>query len=144
MATIQSVLKGRETYSVTSDHTVLQAAQYMVERNVGAVPVVKGSELVGIFSERDIMKRVLVEGRNPQATRVADVMTQKPLTVKPDEDLEHCLLIMKQHGFRHLPVCEGSRLVGFLSLRDLLMHDLDEKDTEVRHMRAYIHSTPVE
>ncbi len=144
MATIRQVLKDREVYSVRSDQSVLEVAQYMVERNIGAVAVTRGSDLEGIFSERDIMKRVLVEGRNPKTTRVSEVMTQRPLTVKPDDDIHDCMLLMKEHGFRHLPVCDGSRLYGLLSLRDVLLHDLDEKDTEVRHMRAYIHSTPGE
>lgn len=143
MATIQDVLKGRDTYSITADQSVLEAARYMVERNVGAVPVMEGGELAGIFSERDIMKRVLVEGKSPQ-TKVADVMTRKPTVVAPKDDLENALVLMNKHGFRHLPVCDGKRLVGFISLRDLLMHEVDEKDFEVRNMRAYLHSAAPE
>lgn len=144
MATIRQVLRDREAYSVHSDQSVLEVAQYMVERNIGAVAVTKGTDLQGIFSERDIMKRVLVEGRNPKTTRVSEVMTKDPLTVKPDDAISECMLLMKQHGFRHLPVCDNKRFYGLLSLRDVLLHECDEKETEVRHMRAYIHSTPGE
>src|ERR1700686_674516 len=119
-----------------------EVAQAMVERNIGAVPVLRDGLLVGIFSERDLMKRVVVEGRDPRTTRVGEVMTEDPLTVSPDESLETCMLLMRRHGFRHLPVCEGKELRGIVSLRDILLHDLNEKDHEVRMMRAYIQGSP--
>jgi CBS domain-containing protein len=104
--------------------------------------VLARGELAGIFSERDIMKRVLAAGRDPKTTKVSEVMTRDPKVVAPDESLENCMRLMREHGFRHLPVCEGKRLVGLVSLRDLLLRDLTEKDDEVKMMRAYIHSTP--
>ena len=104
--------------------------------------MLESGELVGVFSERDIMKRVFVEGRDPTSTKVSDVMTPNPLVVSPDESCAHCLILMKQHGFRHLPVSDGKRLVGFLSLRDLLLREVEEKDGDLRLMRDYIHATP--
>ncbi len=142
MAFINDLVKDRETFTINADQTVLEAAQYMVEHNIGAVPVLRGGELVGIFSERDVMKRVVAEGRDPARTRVSDVMTAHPIAVSPNEDVERCMVLMKQHGFRHLPITEGKRLIGLLSLRDLLLHGLVEKDGEVQMMRAYISSTP--
>ena len=142
MASIHDLILERETYTVNADESVLAAARFMVERNIGAVPVLQRGELAGIFSERDIMKRVLAAGRDPQSTKVSEVMTRDLKTVRPDESLENCMLLMREHGFRHLPVCEGKRLVGLVSLRDLLLRDLTEKDAEVRMMRAYIHSDP--
>jgi CBS domain-containing protein len=141
MATIYDLVQGREVYFVDAAHTVLTAARWMVERNIGAVPVVEGGKLVGIFSERDIMKRVVTEGRDPATTLVRDVMTPNPLVVAPAEKLENCMILMKQHGFRHLPIWDGQTLLGLVSLRDLLLRDLTEKDDEVRHMRAYIHAS---
>ena len=88
------------------------------------------------------MKRVVVEGRDPRTTQVDEVMTDDPLTVGPDESLETCMILMRRHGFRHLPVCEGKQLRGIVSLRDILLHDLNEKDHEVRMMRAYIQASP--
>jgi CBS domain-containing protein len=115
----------------------------MVARNIGAVPVVRDGVLVGIFSERDLMRRVVAECRDPRNTRLEEVMTEHPLTVSPAETVENCMILMRQHGFRHLPICDGKQLVGMVSLRDLLLHDLTEKDHEVRMMRAYIHqATP--
>ncbi len=142
MASIHDLIHDRETYTVNSDETVLAAVRFMVERNIGAVPVLARGELAGIFSERDIMKRVLAAGRDPKTTKVSEVMTRDPKVVAPDESLENCMRLMREHGFRHLPVCEGRRLVGLVSLRDLMLRDLSEKDDEVRMMRAYIHSNP--
>jgi CBS domain-containing protein len=97
---------------------------------------------VGIFSERDLMSRVVAEGLDPRTTLVEEVMTRDPLTVSPCESMENCMLLMRRHGFRHLPVCDGGRLVAVVSLRDILLHDLTEKDHEVRMMRAYIQASP--
>jgi CBS domain-containing protein len=139
---ICDLIKNQETYQAEMGHTVLETVRAMVERNIGAVPVVHNGRLVGIFSERDLMRRVVAEGRAPRSTCLAEVMTENPLTVGMNEELETCIALMRQHSFRHLPVCHEGQLVGIISLRDLLLHDLNEKDDEVRMMRAYIHSVP--
>jgi len=139
---ICDLIKAQETYQAELSHTVLEAVQAMVERNIGAVPVTHNGTLVGIFSERDLMRRVVAEGRDPRSTCLAEVMTEDPLTISTHEDLGNCMALMRRHNFRHLPVCHEGHLVGMVSLRDVLLHDLDEKDDEVRMMRAYIHSMP--
>ena len=139
---ICDLIKDQDTYQAELGHTVLETVRAMVERNIGAVPVIHAGELVGIFSERDLMRRVVAEGRDPRATCMAEVMTEDPLAVGTGEELETCMALMRRHGFRHLPVCHEGHLVGMVSLRDILLHDLNEKDDEVRMMRAYIHSTP--
>jgi CBS domain-containing protein len=139
---VYDLINTQDTYRADADQTVFDVAQAMVDRNIGAVPVLSDGLLVGIFSERDLMKRVVVEGRDSRTTRVDEVMTEDPLTVRPDESLENCMLLMRRHGFRHLPVCEGKQLRGIISLRDILLHDLNEKDHEVRMMRAYIQASP--
>jgi CBS domain-containing protein len=139
---IRDLLKNQVTISAQIHQTVLEVARLMVENNIGAVPVLEQGELIGIFSERDLMNRVVVEGKDPARTPVSEVMTGDPLTVAPDDSVETCMTLMRRHGFRHLPVCSGSELRGVVSLRDVLLHDLDEKDYEVRMMRAYLHSTP--
>ena len=139
---ICDLIKNQETYEAELGQTVLETVRAMVERNIGAVPVVHGGKLVGIFSERDLMRRVVAEGRDPRATCIAEVMTDDPMVVGTAEDLETCMTLMRRHGFRHLPVCHEGHLVGVVSLRDILLHDLNEKDDEVRMMRAYIHSVP--
>jgi CBS domain-containing protein len=139
---ICDLIKNQETYQAELGQTVLEAVQVMVERNIGAVPVVHNGRLVGIFSERDLMRRVVADGRDPRSTCMAEVMTDDPLTISMNEDLENCMALMRRHSFRHLPVCHEGHLIGMVSLRDILLHDLDEKDDEVRMMRAYIHSMP--
>jgi CBS domain-containing protein len=139
---ICELIQNQETYEAELGHTVLETVRAMVEHNIGAVPVLHNGKLVGIFSERDLMRRVVAEGRDPRSTCLAEVMTDDPLTVSVNESLDNCMGIMRRHNFRHLPVCHEGLLVGIVSLRDILLHDLDEKDTEVRMMRAYIHSVP--
>ena len=139
---VYDLISTQETYRADGHQTVLEIAQAMVSRNIGAVPVLRDGLLVGIFSERDLMKRVVAEGRDPRTIRVDEVMTEDPLTVCPSETVENCMFLMRRHGFRHLPVCDQGRLVGLISLRDLLLHDLTEKDHEVRMMRAYIQASP--
>ena len=139
---ICDLIKNQEIYHAELSQTVLEAVQLMVEHNIGAVPVLHNGKLVGIFSERDLMKRVVGEARDPRSTSLAEIMTEDPLTVSMHEELENCMTIMRRHSFRHLLVCHEGRLVGIVSLRDILLHDLSEKDDEVRMMRAYIHSVP--
>ncbi len=139
---ICDLLRNQVAISAEAQQTVLEVASLMVQHNIGAVPVLQEGQLAGIFSERDLMSRVVVGGKDPARTMVSQVMTEDPLTVAPNDPLETCMTLMKRHGFRHLPVCVGRELKGVVSLRDILLHDLDEKDDEVRMMRAYLHFTP--
>ena len=139
---ICDLLRNQVTISAEAQQTVLDVARMMVEHNIGAVPVLQDGRLTGIFSERDLMIRVVVDGKDPARTLVSQVMTEDPLTVDPNDPLETCMTLMRRHGFRHLPVCAGRELKGVISLRDIVLHNLDEKDDEVRMMRAYLHSTP--
>src|SRR5271166_4519817 len=104
MSTLRDLVKDRKTYSIDAARTVLEAARYMMEHNVGALPVLRNGELAGIFSERDIMNRVVAVGRTPGTTSVAEVMTANPRAVPVDESVEECLFIMREFGFRHLPI----------------------------------------
>ncbi len=142
MLTIYELVKDHDTIVAEVGQTVYEVAHAMVERNIGAVPVLQDGQLAGIFSERDLMRRVVVEGRDPRTTRVEEVMTADPFVVCPTTSMEECMVIMRNQGFRHLPICDGKKLKGLVSLRDLLLHDLSEKDDEVRMMRAYIHAVP--
>jgi CBS domain-containing protein len=142
MAAILELLKKNhhDLHVVQHDQTVIEVVHFMVENNVGAVPVLDHGALVGIFSERDLMTKVLVRGYDPHTTMIETVMTPEPLSVPPDSSIRDCMVLMKLHKFRHLPICEGTRIVGLLSLRDILMHEVDEQEVEVRMMRAYIAS----
>jgi len=126
MGTIHDLVKDRVPYSVKADDSVMQAVHMMVDKNIGAVAVLRDGELVGVFSERDLMKRVVAAGRGPGSTQVFEVMTPRPRTVSPNETFENCLFIMREHGFRHLPVVEAGQLFGLVSLRDLLLRAVDQ------------------
>lgn len=139
---ICDLIVDQDTYRTEADQTVLEVARAMVSRNIGAVPVLREGRLVGIFTERDLMRRVVAEGLDPHTTRVEQVMTKDPLVVAPCESVENCMGLMRQHGFRHLLVCESRGVVAVVSLRDVVLHDLTEKDHEVRMMRAYIQASP--
>lgn len=141
MSTIRDLLIGRTIHYIQPNLTVLEAALYMVQHNVGAAPVLEGSKLVGIFSERDIMSKVVTQGLDPRSTRIGDVMSTTLRTLAPESSCEDAMVIMQAHGIRHLAVCDGNTLVGFLSLRDLLRQTLEEKSGEADMMRAYIQTS---
>jgi CBS domain-containing protein len=132
MATINDIIKDRRVYSIAADSTVLEAARFMMEHSIGALPVLRDGQLVGIFSERDVMNRVVAVGRTPGQTRVSEVMTSNPRSVGPDDSIEDCLFLMKEFGFRHLPVCQDQHLKGLISLRDLLLRDARQQSYSQR------------
>src|SRR3981189_2193333 len=130
MTTLRDLLKDRKVYSIDAGRTVLEAARFMMEHNIGALPVLRNGELAGIFSERDIMTRVVAVGRTPGTTVVSEVMTANPRAVAADESIEECLFIMREFGFRHLPIVDGKQLTGLVSLRDLLMQRAAQLERE--------------
>ena len=132
MKTLRELIKDRRLYSVESNRSVLEAARYMMEHNVGALPVLRNGDLAGILSKRDIMNRVVAVGRTPGTTAVSEVMTANPRAVHADESIEECLFIMREFGFRHLPIVEGKELKGLVSLRDVLMHQAAEMERQTR------------
>ena len=130
MKTLRDLVKDRKVYSVEATRTVLEAARFMMEHNIGALPVMRDGKLVGILSERDIMNRVVAVGRTPGTTAVAEVMTPNPRIVAADDTVEECLFIMREFGFRHLPIVEGKDLKGLVSLRDVLMQHAAELERQ--------------
>jgi CBS domain-containing protein len=139
---LRDFFKGRELYYVAPDTSTYDAARFMAERNIGAACVLEADRLVGIISERDMMNRVIAAGRDPKTTLVRDVMTSKPIIVNAGESHEKCLKVMQQAKIRHLPVIDGDRLLGVISLRDLLKVDADSKAEELKLMQDYIHYVP--
>src|SRR5262252_6288888 len=112
MSTLRELVKDRKVYSVESTRTVLEAARFMMEHSIGALPVLRDGELAGIISERDIMNRVVAVGRTPGTTAVSEVMTANPRAVAIDETIDECLFIMREFGFRHLPIVDGKQVKG--------------------------------
>jgi len=134
MSPIYDLVKDRRVCSIQADSTVLEAARYMMEQRIGALPVLRNGELVGIFSERDIMNRVVAVGRLPGTTKVSEVMTANPKAVDVNETIENCMYLMREFGFRHLPIVDGKELRGLVSSRDILLRYIALKEAEQRRM----------
>lgn len=123
---ISSIIKNQKLVTVAPDATVTAAAKLMQETRIGALLVVKGNTLAGIFTERDALFRVLAAGRDPERTLISDVMTADPQTVESNRPLGHALYMMHEGGYRHVPVVESGRPVGMVSARDALGPELKE------------------
>ena len=117
--TVGEIVRGHPVYVVQENDLVLDAARYMTEYQVGAVPVLEEGQLIGIISERDLMTRVMAQGLDPASTRVGEVMTRKVIMLNQDTPCKDALAQMKQLHVRHMPIMDGKRIVGCVSIRDL-------------------------
>ena len=142
MKKARDLFTGQDLTVISKNETVYDAARLMSEKTIGAVPVVENEKVVGIFSERDIMNRVVARNLNPLKTTVEQVMTKELILGTPEDDISQVLILMKQANIRHLPIVEGDKLVGIISFRDLLQADISEKAQEIKIMTAYIHDIP--
>jgi CBS domain-containing protein len=143
MHTIERVLHRRGLVVVSPDVSVLEVARRMTDERVGAAVVVDGDALAGIFSERDLMARVVAPERDPASTPVAEVMTRPVVTAELGETVSACEQKMRRAGCRHLPVVADGRVIAMLSIRDLLSDEIEEQVAENRELRAYLHQTPL-
>jgi len=139
---VGALVRGREIYFVRPDMTVRDAVRYMAEKNVGATVVLDGERVVGIFTERDLMTRVVHPGKNVDSTKVVDAMSRDLILSEADESEETCHRRMIRHRIRHLPVVEKGHLIGLVSLRDLLLETLHRKEEELDQITQYIHYIP--
>jgi signal-transduction protein with cAMP-binding, CBS, and nucleotidyltransferase domain len=141
MVRIQDILAGRNLFSVQVDQSVAEVARQMAELHVGAILVLEQDELRGVFSERDLMTRVVVERRDPESTPVRAVMSTNLATIDESATSEGALECMDRHKCRHLPVTREGQVCGFLSMRDLMLVELDRKTEELQHLHAYMHGS---
>jgi CBS domain-containing protein len=123
---VRSIIGNQIPVTATSELTVAQAARLMKEKRIGALLVLDGVRLAGIFTERDALFRVIAEGRDPEKTRLAEVMTANPRTITADRPFGHALHLMHEGGFRHVPVVDQDRPLGVVSARDALGPELEE------------------
>jgi CBS domain-containing protein len=141
MTTIRQILAGKpELYSIDPDATVFEALRLMEEKNVGALLVMKGELLVGIFSERDYARRMILQGRTSRETPVRDVMTAKVFVITPDTTSGECMMHMTDRHIRHLPVVDAGRVVGVISIGDVVRSVIDDLRFTVRQLESYIKS----
>lgn len=138
MKLISQVVGERPLYAITPHVTVTEAARYMVEKNIGALPVIEENRLVGIFTERDALARVIAKGLNPGTTKISSVMTKEVVVAKANEDVESCLKKMKESHCRHLPILSGEQLIGMVSIRDLVSTVGEEKEVDAEHLNAVL------
>jgi len=138
--TIATILatKGNEVVTLTADHTVADAVKLLAERRIGAVPVMRGDQVVGIFSERDVIHCVASQGTAALNGPVGEAMTAPAITVTRDEAVLGALTLMTQRRIRHLPVVEQGRLIGFVSIGDLVKYRIDKIEADAEAMRNYI------
>jgi CBS domain-containing protein len=142
MRAIRHLLVDRNVLAVEAEMTVMDAARYMIKHVIGAAPVLDKERLVGIFTERDLMSRVVVAGKDPKKTSVREVMTKDVVAADPDERYTECIAKMKKVHCRHLPIVEDGHLVGTISLRDLLAVDIKRKEADVKFLTEYVQYVP--
>jgi CBS domain-containing protein len=139
MASVKSVMK-RDLATAAPSESVGAAVRRMGERGLGSLLIVEEGRLVGIFSERDLLRRVVLAGKDPEATRLAEVSTPEPVVVAEETSIRDCTHLLRRHGFRHLPVVdEGGRAVGILSARDFLQFVIEGLESFIDRARAEKH-----
>ena len=132
--------KGNAVYAIAPEAPVLDAIRSMAERRVGALLVMKGEALSGIVSERDYARKVILQGRSSAQTAVADIMSSSPFTVSPETDVFDCMRLCTERRVRHLPVVEGERVVGVISIGDLVKAVIDAQAEQIEQLQRYITS----
>jgi CBS domain-containing protein len=140
MATVQRLLetKGNAVWSVAPDATVFEALKLMAEKNVGALMVLDGDRAAGIISERDYARSIALKDRSSRSTPVSEIMTHTIYSVRPNDSLEACMELMTEKHIRHLPVMEGDRLIGVISIGDVVKQIISEQDFMIKQLESYI------
>jgi CBS domain-containing protein len=140
MKTIRQILKkkGRKTWKITPETRVFDALQLMAEKDVGALLVVDDKTLVGVFSERDYARKVILYGKSSKNMRVSEIMSSPPIFIEPDNPVEQGLALMSAKHVRHLPVMEKNRLIGIVTIGDLVRSLIDEQKVVIDHLEKYI------
>ncbi len=140
MRTVNQLLqaKGSDVLSVTSETTVYSALTLMAEKNVGALLVLDGGNLTGIFSERDYARKVVLHGKSSKDTPVREIMTSRVVCIRPDQTIEECMALMTDKHIRHLPVIEGDRVVGVISIGDVVKAVISEQSFMIEQLENYI------
>lgn len=142
MVTVRHLLdrKGRALFSIEPEDPVLEAIRMMADRHVGALLVMRGTELAGIVSERDYARKVVLLGRSSAETPVWQIMTSPVITVLLDDSVQDCMRIVTERRIRHLPVMDGMRVVGMISIGDLVKTVIEEQQQTIEQLESYIHS----
>lgn len=141
MITVKQVLQGKgypETWTISPDATVFEALKLLSEKRVGALPVVEAGKLVGILSERDYARKVILKGKSSLNTPVREIMTEEVITVEPEQSMQACMELMTNMRVRHLPVLDNAKLLGIISIGDVLKEIITEQELFIRDLQNYI------
>jgi Predicted signal-transduction protein containing cAMP-binding and CBS domains len=130
--------KGSHVYSVTADITVYEALKIMGEKNVGALLVMEGEQLKGIISERDYARKIVLKGKSSDETAVKEIMTEQVITVLPEDDIEKCMGLMSGRKIRHLPVVKDDKVLGVISITDVVTAIIEIQKNTIAHLESYI------
>jgi CBS domain-containing protein len=130
--------KGNEVWTIDADEPVLGAIHMMADKHVGALPVTRNGELVGVVSERDYARKVILLGRSSAETPVWQIMSSPVVTVAPGEDARRCMQLMTEKRIRHLPVVDGGRMIGVISIGDLVRAVIEEQEQTIEHLERFI------
>ncbi len=130
--------KGSDVYSITSGLTVLDALKAMGEKNIGALLVIEEGQLLGIFSERDYARKIVLKGKSSNDTLVKEIMTEKVISVSPDDSIERCMELMSEKHIRHLPVVSGEKVSGVISITDVVTAIIATQKETISHLQNYI------
>jgi len=131
--------KGSQVWTLSPDETVFEALELLAEKNIGAAPVMENGRLVGIFSERDYARKVILHGRSSRHTPVRDIMTGQVYTIRPHEDMNRCMALMTNKHIRHLPVLDDDeQLMGIISIGDVVKAIIAEQQVLIDHLQDYI------
>lgn len=134
--------KSKKVWCVTPDQTVAEALRLMEQHDVGALLVVVDERLVGIVTERDVVRKLCLRGLNPTTTPVREIMTERVLYVRPEQTVEECMALMTDKHVRHLPVLEDGRILGIVSIRDVVAAVIDQKSFIITQLENYIYDIP--
>jgi CBS domain-containing protein len=142
MKTVKEILeaKSHKLLAISPQASVLDALKLMAERDVGALVVLDGDGLAGIFSERDYARKVILHGKSSKATPVSEIMTHKVVCVRPDQSVEECMALMTDKRIRHLPVLEDRKVIGVISIGDVVKEVISEQRFVIEQLEHYIHS----
>lgn len=146
MTTVHDLLKkkeGKPIISVSAEDTVFHALEVMAEHNIGAVLVTEGDRYVGIFSERDYARKIILKGLESKKTPVSEIMTREMITIKPNASVEECMELMTRYHIRHLPVVENEHLVSLISIGDVVHSIISEQKSYIENLEEYIHGTSI-
>ena len=140
MGTVSNILqtKSNITISISPDTIVFNALEIMVEKNVSALLVMENEKLVGIFSEKDYARKVILKGKSSRETRIGEIMTGELITVSPDTTIDECMRLMTNKFIRHLPVVEDGNLIGIISIGDVVKHIIEDQKFIIENMEHYI------